>query len=119
VQGGEAVVERGAADEGRVGGEERVQGIEVPELRRAEVVVLVAGAGAADAVPHVGGDGSLSCRGVSSGPTPPAGGEVGEVSTGRRGGEEWGKERRPLYAFLLRQLSKLQPPAWIPRTAPS
>jgi hypothetical protein len=30
--------------------------------------VLVAGAGAADAVPHVGGDGSLSCRGVNSGP---------------------------------------------------
>ena len=52
VERGEAVVERGAAGEGGVGGEERGEGVEVPELRRAEVVVLVAGAGAADAVPH-------------------------------------------------------------------
>ena len=52
VERGEAVVERGAAGEGGVGGEERGEGVEVPELRRAEVVVLVTGAGAADAVPH-------------------------------------------------------------------
>lgn len=52
VERGEAVVERGAAGEGGVGGEERAQGVEVPDLRRAEVVVLVAGAGAAHAVPH-------------------------------------------------------------------
>jgi len=52
VERGEAVVEGGAASEGGVGGEERGQGVEVPELRRAEVVVLVTGAGAADAVPH-------------------------------------------------------------------
>jgi hypothetical protein len=58
VQRGEAVVERGAAGEGGVGGEERVQGVEVPDLRRAEVVVLVARASAADAVPH----GCPSCR---------------------------------------------------------
>jgi hypothetical protein len=58
VQRGEAVVKRGAAGEGGVGGEERVQGVEVPDLRRAEVVVLVARASAADAVPH----GWPSCR---------------------------------------------------------
>lgn len=58
VQRGETVVERGAAGEGGVGGEERVQGVEVPDLRRAEVVVLVARASAADAVPH----GCPSCR---------------------------------------------------------
>lgn len=58
VQRGETVVERDAAGEGGVGGEERVQGVEVPDLRRSEVVVLVARAGAADAVPH----GCPSCR---------------------------------------------------------
>jgi len=52
VERGEAVVERGAAGEGGVGGEKRAQGVEVPDLRRAEVVMLVAGAGAAHAVPH-------------------------------------------------------------------
>jgi hypothetical protein len=52
VERGEAVVERGTAREGGVGGEERGEGVVVPELRRAEVVVLVAGASAADAVPH-------------------------------------------------------------------
>jgi hypothetical protein len=52
VERGEAVVERGAAGKGGVSVEERFQGLEVPDLRRAEVVVLVTGAGAADAVPH-------------------------------------------------------------------
>lgn len=52
MEDGEAVVEGGAAGEGRIGGEEGGQGVEVAELRRPEEVVLVAGAGAADTVTH-------------------------------------------------------------------
>ena len=102
VEGGEAVVERCAAGEGRVGGEERAQGVEVPELRRAEVVVLVAGAGAAHAVPHGCPSTDYFRGGGSSGSTPPA---VGKVvgGGGRRAPKRaaMGKERRWLYAFLL------------------
>jgi hypothetical protein len=99
VERGEAVVEGGAAGEGAVGGEVGGQGVEVPELRGAEEVVLVAGAGAAHPVPHVPGFGSGGGGG---------GGGSGDDSSRRRrsgvGGRrpgtlkwEMGKERRTVF----------------------
>jgi hypothetical protein len=75
VERGEAVVEGGAAGEGSVGGEVGGQGVEVPELRGAEEVVLVAGAGAAHPVPHA--PISAVAAGEAPATTPPAAGEVG------------------------------------------
>mgnify|MGYP003701850519 CR=1 FL=1 len=52
VKSGEAVVDCGAAGERGVGGEEGGEGVDVAQLRRAEQVVLVGVAAAAQAVPH-------------------------------------------------------------------
>lgn len=52
VEGGEAVEERGAAEEGRAGADGGGEAGEVARLRRAEEVHLLAGPPAAGALPH-------------------------------------------------------------------
>lgn len=79
VEGGEAVEERGAAEEGRAGADGGGEAGEVARLRRAEEVHLLAGPPAAGALPH-----------RRARPRRPP----GELGGGARGGGMWGSRPR-------------------------
>jgi hypothetical protein len=110
VERGEAVVEGGAAGEGAVGGEVGGQGVEVPELRGAEEVVLVAGAGTAHPVTHVRGPSSgLWRRGRLRRRLLPPPAKWGRWAPAGDTGVGMGKERRTVFTpFYL--WSFLSPP---------
>lgn len=100
VERGEAVEERGAAEEGGAGADGGSEPGEVPGLRRAEEVHLLAGAAAAGTVPHRPPRLTLDTPRRRAG----RGGRRGIMGEGRsvcvcvslceyeRGPEEWGEE---------------------------